>query len=309
MDGLLNAIKEGTRVIFTGDADQLPPVGAGNVLRDMIASECIPVIRLKEIFRQAEGSGIVAASHMINSGEYPEQQIGEDFYIIGRMNETAVTDTIRELVGGRIESSFGFVRSADDIQVLTPTKRGMLGAPSLNNMLQEVINPPEEGKAEMKVGPVTFREGDKVMQLRNNYGAEWRTDSFTTEGEGVFNGDMGIIEEIDAADRKMTVRMDERIIDYSGEMLEEIDLAYAVTVHKSQGSEFPAVIIPLLNFPPMLMTRNLLYTAVTRGKRLVLIIGDPARVRMMTDNNRADGRYTGLKARLIALDADPFGRF
>ncbi|MBR2707526.1 MAG: ATP-dependent RecD-like DNA helicase [Mogibacterium sp.] len=309
MDGLLNAIKEGTRVIFTGDADQLPPVGAGNVLRDMIASECIPTIRLNEIFRQADGSGIVTASHMINGGEYPAQQIGDDFYIIGRLNETAVTDTIRELTGGRIESRFDFVRSADDIQVLTPTKRGMLGAPSLNNMLQEVINPPEEGKAEMKVGPVTFREGDKVMQLRNNYGAEWRTDSFTTEGEGVFNGDMGIIEEIDAADRKMTVRMDERIIDYSGEMLEEIDLAYAVTVHKSQGSEFPAVIIPLLNFPPMLMTRNLLYTAVTRGKRLVLIIGDPARVRMMTDNNRADGRYTGLKARLIALDADPFGRF
>ena len=309
MDGLMSAVKEGTRVIFTGDADQLPPVGAGNVLRDMIASECIPVIRLREIFRQAEGSGIVTASHMINDGDYPAQQIGEDFYIIARMNETAVTDTIRELVGGRIEKHFDFVHSADDIQVLTPTKRGMLGAPGLNSMLQEIINPPEEGRAELRVGPVTFREGDKVMQLRNNYGAEWRTDHFTTEGEGVFNGDMGIIEEIDTADRKMTVRMDDRIIEYSGEMLEELDLAYAVTVHKSQGSEFPAVIIPVLRFPPMLMTRNLLYTAVTRGKRLVLIIGDPARVRMMTDNNRADGRYTGLKERLIALDADPFGRF
>ena len=309
MDGLLNAVKEGTRVIFTGDADQLPPVGAGNVLRDMIASECIPVIRLKEIFRQAEGSGIVTASHMINGGDYPAKQIGEDFYIIARMNETAVTDTIRELIGGRIANSFSFVKSADDIQVLTPTKRGMLGAPGLNNMLQEIINPPEEGRAELRVGPVTFREGDKVMQLRNNYGAEWRTDYFTTEGEGVFNGDMGIIEEIDTEDRKMTVRMDDRIIEYSGEMLEELDLAYAVTVHKSQGSEFPVVIIPVLRFPPMLMTRNLLYTAVTRGKRLVLIIGDPARVRMMTDNNRADGRYTGLKERLIALDADPFGRY
>ena len=308
MDGLLNAVKEGTRLIFTGDADQLPPVGAGNVLRDMIASECIPVIRLREIFRQAEGSGIVTNSHLINSGEYPEQQSGNDFYIISKAGETSVSNTIRELVGGRIESGFDFVHSAGDIQILTPTKRGMLGAPSLNAMLQEVINPPEEGKAELKVGNVTFREGDKVMQLRNNYGAEWRTDYFTAEGEGVFNGDMGTVESIDAGDRTMTVRMDDRIINYAGDMLEEIDLAYAITVHKSQGSEFPVVVIPVLNFPPMLMTRNLLYTAVTRGKKLVIIVGDPARLRSMIDNNRADGRHTGLRWRLLALDADPFGR-
>ena len=291
MDGLLNAVKEGTRIIFTGDADQLPPVGAGNVLRDMIASECIPVIRLREIFRQAEGSGIVTNSHLINSGEYPEQQSGNDFYIISKTSEMSVSDTIRELV-----------HSADDIQVLTPTKRGMLGAPSLNAMLQEVINPPAEDKVELRIGSVTFREGDKVMQLKNNYGAEWRTDYLSTEGEGVFNGDMGIVEAIDTEDKTMTVRMDDRVIEYAGEMLDEIDLAYAVTVHKSQGSEFPAVVIPVLNFPPMLMTRNLLYTAVTRGKKLVIIVGSPAR------NNRADGRYTGLKWRLLALDADPFGR-
>lgn len=308
MDGLLNAVKEGTRLIFTGDADQLPPVGAGNVLRDMIASECIPVIRLKEIFRQAEGSGIVTNSHLINSGEYPEQQSGDDFYIIGKFSENSISDTIRELVGGRIEAGFDFVRSADDIQILTPTKRGMLGAPSLNSMLQEVVNPPAEDKAELKIGSVIFREGDKVMQLRNNYSAEWHTDNFLSDGEGVFNGDMGIVEEIDAEYKTMTVRMDDRIIEYAGEMLEEIDLAYAVTVHKSQGSEFPVVVIPVLRFPPMLMTRNLLYTAVTRGKRLVVIVGDPARVRSMIDNNRADGRYTGLKQRLLALDADPFGR-
>ena len=308
MDGLLNAVKEGTRIIFTGDADQLPPVGAGNVLRDMIASECIPVIRLREIFRQAEGSGIVTNSHLINSGEYPEQQSGNDFYIISKTSEMSVSDTIRELVGGRIEAGFDFVHSADDIQVLTPTKRGMLGAPSLNAMLQEVINPPEEGKAELKIGSITFREGDKVMQLKNNYGAEWRTDYLSTEGEGVFNGDMGIVEAIDTEDKTMTVRMDDRVIEYAGDMLDEIDLAYAVTVHKSQGSEFPAVVIPVLNFPPMLMTRNLLYTAVTRGKKLVIIVGSPARVRAMIDNNRADGRYTGLKWRLLALDADPFGR-
>ena len=309
MDGLLAAVKEGTRLIFTGDADQLPSVGAGNVLRDMIASECIPTIRLKEIFRQAEGSGIVENSHRINSGEYPSAQSGDDFYIISKTNENAISDTIKELIGGRIEAGFDFVHSADDIQVLTPTKRGMLGAPSLNAVLQEVINPADDSKAELKVGSVTFREGDKVMQLRNNYGAEWRSDYFTAEGEGVFNGDMGIIESIDPGDKIMTVRMDDRIIDYCGDMLEEIDLAYAVTVHKSQGSEFPAVIIPVLNFPPVLMTRNLLYTAVTRGKKLVIIVGDPMRVRSMIDNNRADGRYTGLKARLISLDADPFGRY
>lgn len=306
MDGLLNAVKAGTRLIFTGDADQLPPVGAGNVLRDMIASECIPVIRLKEIFRQAEGSGIVSNSHLINNGEYPEQQSGNDFYIISKNGETSISDTIRELIGGRIETGFDFIDSADDIQILTPTKRGMLGAPSLNAMLQEVINPPSEDKAELKVASVTFREGDKVMQLKNNYGAEWRTDYLSTEGEGVFNGDMGIVEAIDAEDKTMTVRMDDRIIEYAGDMLEEIDLAYAVTVHKSQGSEFPAVVIPVWNFPPMLMTRNLLYTAVTRGKRLVIIVGDPSRVRSMIDNNRADGRYTGLKYRLISLDRDPF---
>ena len=184
----------------------------------------------------------------------------------------------------------------------------MLGAPSLNAMLQEVINPPAEDKAELKIGSITFREGDKVMQLRNNYGAEWRMDYLSTEGEGVFNGDMGTVEEIDTEDKTMTVRMDDRIIEYAGEMLDEIDLAYAVTVHKSQGSEFPAVVIPVLNFPPMLMTRNLLYTAVTRGKKLVIIVGDPVRVRSMIDNNRADGRYTGLRWRLLALDADPFGR-
>ena len=308
MDGLLSAVKNGTRLIFTGDADQLPSVGAGNVLRDMIASEVIPTIRLKAIFRQASGSGIVTVFHLINSGDYPDKEIGGDFYIITRNNESSIADTIKDFAGGRLESAFGFVNSSDDIQVLTPTKRGMLGAPSLNAMLQEVLNPPAEDRSELKVGQVTFREGDKVMQLRNNYGAEWRTDYFTTSGEGVFNGDMGVIESVNTADKKMTVRMDDRIIEYEGEMLEELDLAYAMTVHKSQGSEFPVVIIPMYSFPPMLMTRNLLYTAVTRGKGLVLIVGDPGRLRSMIDNNRADERYTGLKERLILLDADPFSR-
>lgn len=306
MDGLLNAVSDGTRLIFTGDADQLPSVGAGNVLRDMISSECISTIRLKEIFRQAEDSGIVVNSHMINRGEYPENVSGNGFYIIGKNGEDEIIETIKSCCGGRLEEAFDFIGDAGDIQILTPTKRGILGAPNLNTILQDVINPLGDGEPELKIGARSFRIGDKVMQLRNNYSAEWRTDYFRTEGEGIFNGDMGIVESIDAGERSMTVRMDERLITYEGEMLDEIDLAYAVTVHKSQGSEFPAVIIPAYSFPPMLMTRNLLYTAVTRGKRLVIIVGDPRRVNQMIANNRGDERYTGLRHRLTAMDGEWF---
>lgn len=302
MDGLLKAVKDGTRLIFTGDADQLPSVGAGNVLRDMIASEFIPVIRLKEIHRQEEGSGIVSASHQINEGEYPEQVSDNGFYIIGKDGEEEILDAIKDYMGGRLASAFGFIDTSADIQVLTPTKRGVLGAPNLNSILQDVINPAEEGEIELKVGARSFRVGDKVMQLRNNYGAEWRTEFYNTEGEGIFNGDMGVVEDINLGDKSMTVRMDDRLVTYSGEMFEEIDLAYAITVHKSQGSEFPAVVIPAYSFPPMLMTRNLLYTAVTRGKRLVIIVGDARRVAQMIANNRGDERYTGLAYRLRVLD-------
>ena len=298
MDGLLRAVKDGTILIFTGDADQLPAVGAGNVLRDIIASEVIHTTRLREIFRQAGDSRIITNSHRINNGEMPEQGSRDsDFFMLRRDDEASVIELIRELVSGRLERGYDFVRSAADIQLLTPTKRGALGAPNLNTVLQEVLNPAEEGKPEITVGSRTFRLGDKVMQLRNNYTAEWHDDDWN-EGEGVFNGDMGTVESIDTIGKSMTVRSDDRLITYSGEMFEELDLAYAVTVHKSQGSEFPVVIIPMWRFPPMLMTRNLLYTAVTRGKRLVLLIGDPRCIRYMVDNNRADERYTGLKSRL-----------
>ena len=299
MDGLLDAVRTGTRIIFTGDADQLPSVGAGNVLRDMIASESIYTTRLRNIFRQSEDSRIVINSHLINSGEYPEPGGRDsDFFIMQRSSEEDILSTIRELVGGRLSRGFDFITDADDIQVLTPTKRGILGAPSLNSALQEIINPADEEKAELKIGGKVFREGDKVMQLRNNYGAEWRYESSWIEGEGIFNGDMGTVESIDVYDKTMVVKSDDRLITYSGDMFEEVDLAYAVTVHKSQGSEFPAVIIPAWRFPPMLMARNLLYTAVTRGKQLVILIGDPRCIKYMIDNNRADERYTGLKSRL-----------
>ncbi len=295
MDGLLDAIKDGTILIMTGDADQLPSVGAGNVLRDIIASESIYTARLRSIFRQAEGSLIVSNAHQINNGEYPDTGgANSDFFIISKVNEEEIIEEIKGMVGGRLSGYYDFVNDANDIQVLTPTKRGVLGAPSLNSVLQEVINPPKKDGAELKVGNRTFREGDKVMQLRNNYGAEWRDVETFMTGEGIFNGDMGTIESINTEERSMIVRSDDRLITYVGEMLEEIDLAYAVTVHKSQGSEFPVVILPMWQFPPMLMTRNLLYTAVTRGKKLVIIVGNPRYIQWMIDNNRSDGRYTGL---------------
>ena len=299
MDGLLEAIKDGTIFIMTGDADQLPSVGAGNVLRDIIASDYIYTARLKAIFRQAQGSLIVSNAHQINNGEYPELGGADsDFFVIQKANEEEVLEEIKGMVGGRLERYYDFVNGAEDIQVLTPTKRGVLGAPSLNSVLQEVINPPQQGVAEMKVGARIFREGDKVMQLRNNYSAEWRDAETFMTGEGIFNGDMGTVESINVEEHSMIVRSDDRLVTYEGEMLEEIDLAYAVTVHKSQGSEFPVVIIPMWQFPPMLMTRNLLYTAVTRGKKLVVIVGNPRYLQWMIDNNRADGRFTGLKYRL-----------
>lgn len=299
MDGLLEAIQSGARLILTGDVDQLPSVGAGNVLRDIISSEMVPTVRLTEIFRQAGDSSIVSNAHRINEGEYPEFSGAEsDFFIIRDGNEQDILENIKSLVGGRLESHYDFIKSAADIQVLTPTKKGVLGAPNLNTIIQEVVNPPTKEKGELHFGSRIFREGDKVMQLRNNYSAEWKDINTYADGEGIFNGDMGIVSEICDGGKAMLVLSDEKLIKYEGEMLEEIDLAYAITVHKSQGCEFPAVIMPVWAFPPILMTRNLLYTAVTRGKKLVVIEGSEQRLQWMINNNRTDERYTGLKFRL-----------
>lgn len=308
MDGLLAAVRPGTRLILTGDADQLPSVGAGNVLRDIIRSEFVPVVRLREIYRQAQDSLIVSNAHMINEGEYPStgDSPGRDFFIIHEEQEGDILENIKSLVGGRLQKHYDFIESAHDIQVLTPTKMGALGAPNLNAVLQEVINPADEEKYELKIGGRLFREGDKVMQLRNNYSAEWRNAEDFTSGSGIFNGDMGVIASIDPEAKSLLVDMDDKLVTYAGEMLEELDLAYAITVHKSQGSEFPAVILPMWAFPPMLMTRNLLYTAVTRGKKLVIIDGSERRLQWMIDNNRIDERYTGLKAILEQLEMSPW---
>lgn len=300
MDGLLAAIKSGTMLIITGDVDQLPPVGAGNVLRDIIDSECVYTARLREIFRQSQDSKIVTNAHSINNGEYPE--IGgkdTDFFVIQKGNEDDVMQEIKGLIGGRLEKHYDFISGAKDIQILTPTKKGTLGVPNLNAELQAIINPPDKEKTEIKIGNKLFRMGDKVMQLKNDYGAEWQDEHTWEEGEGIFNGDMGTIVSIDAEGKSMLVSSDGKRIKYEGDMFEEIDLAYAITVHKSQGSEFPVVIMPMWQSPPMLMTRNLLYTAITRGKKLVIIVGNPKYMKWMIDNNRADGRYTGLKYRLM----------
>ena len=295
MDGLLRAIKPGARLIITGDADQLPSVGAGNVLRDIIRSDYIRTIRLRDIFRQAAGSHIVTNAHMINDGEYPASATANsDFFVMQKHSEDEIAETIKELVGGRLMRHYDFIESAGDIQVLSPTKKGVLGVPSLNTALQEIVNPPDATKSELKVGNRIFREGDKVMQIRNNYNAEWKAVGDYQTHTGVFNGDMGTIESIEPEWKRMTVRSDERVITYEGEMLEELELAYAITVHKSQGCEFPVIIIPMHRFPPMLMTRNLLYTAITRGKSLVIIVGSPRCLQWMIDNNRIDERHTGL---------------
>lgn len=303
MDGLLEAIPSGARLILVGDADQLPSVGAGNVLRDMIKSEYVPTIRLKEIFRQAEESMIVVNAHMINEGEYPIRGgDDDDFFFMRQDDEEEILKTIKELVGSRLPAHYSFIESAKDIQVLSPTRRGLLGTVNLNAILQEVLNPESERLNERKFGSLIFREGDKVMQTKNNYQTEWKSLDDFKSGKGVFNGDMGVISAIDNDNDKVYVDFDDKSVVYEGQDLEELELAYAVTVHKSQGSEFPVIIIPVSAFAPMLMTRNLLYTGITRGKKLVVIVGSEKRLQQMIDNNKSDERYTGLAYRLMLRD-------
>ncbi|MDD7717971.1 MAG: ATP-dependent RecD-like DNA helicase [Eubacteriaceae bacterium] len=298
--GLTDAIKPGTRLILVGDVDQLPSVGAGNVLRDIIESEYVHTVMLKEIFRQAEESMIVVNAHRINKGERPFiNSRDKDFFFMERAKENQIVDLIVELVTGRLAAYYEGTDSVKDIQVLTPVKKGILGSIALNQALQEALNPPSDEKAEKKFGERIFRVGDKVMQIKNNYRIGWRKRRDFSEGEGIFNGDVGFIESIDKEFNTMTVVFDEdRIVTYEFGMLDELELAYAVTVHKSQGSEFPIVVMPISWFPPVLATRNLLYTAVTRGKNVVVLVGSENRMTAMIENNRISLRYSGLKYRL-----------
>ncbi|MDE5583580.1 MAG: ATP-dependent RecD-like DNA helicase [Ruminococcus sp.] len=290
---LLHALKPECRLVITGDSDQLPSVGAGNVLRDLIDSGAVPVITLREIFRQSEKSCIVTNAHRIVSGEYPDlTKKNSDFFFFRRAEPENALNLISELVAKRLPKAYKY-SPFDDIQVIAPSRKGILGTVSLNRTLQEKINPPSEDKPEIKSAEYIFRLGDKVMQTKNNYDIEWERNG--EEGTGIFNGDIGIITEINRYESYMVIEFDGRSAVYDFEQLTEIELAYAVTVHKSQGCEFEAVIMPLQSGFAKLSYRNLLYTAVTRAKRLFILIGSATLVHGMVDNNRKSLRYTCLK--------------
>ncbi|HHY81485.1 MAG TPA: ATP-dependent RecD-like DNA helicase [Clostridiales bacterium] len=298
---LLKAIVQGTRLVMVGDVDQLPSVGPGNVLRDMIQSGEIPVIKLTEIFRQAQESMIIVNAHRINSGVMPLLNVKEkDFFFDRRESAEEILRTIKDLIIKRLPG-YGQYHSLNDIQVLVPMKKGIIGVNNLNAELQMVLNPPADFKKEKAIRDIIFRQGDKVMQIKNNYRLRWsRIDENgeTWEGEGVFNGDMGFIQDINHEEQTVTVLFDDKTVVYDFSQLDELELSYAISIHKSQGSEFPVVIIPLISGPPMLMTRNLLYTAVTRAKELVVLVGRDNMIARMISNNHIAKRYSGLCKRI-----------
>ena len=300
MNGLVSAVRSGTRLIIVGDADQLPSVGPGNVLRDIIGSEYIYYTKLTEIFRQAKESMIVINAHKINRGEYPDCNVKDrDFFFMRRSSEKEMLSTIKELCMTRLPGYYEGISAKGDIQILTPVRKGLLGSLNLNRELQEVLNPPGEGKEEKTFGERTFREGDKVMQIKNNYQLTWKNLEDFTEGEGVFNGDVGFVKKVDREFNEITVLYDDvKYVTYNFTQLNELELAYAITVHKSQGSEFPIIIMPMSWFPPMLATRNLLYTGVTRGRQAVVLVGSENKLNAMIDNNRISERFSGLEYRL-----------
>ena len=302
MNALLKAMSIGMRLIMVGDVNQLPSVGPGSVLKCIIDSDIFSVIRLNTIFRQAALSDIVVNAHKINDGEYPVlNNKSRDFFCLRRNDADSVTSAMIGLVKDKLPGYVGAQPS--DIQVLTPMRKGELGVARLNEILQESLNPPTPGKREKEFRNIIFREGDKVMQIKNNYQIEWEIRSkkgfLIDSGNGIFNGDCGIIENINTFAEMMTIRFDDdRMVDYPFSMLEELEPAYAVTIHKSQGSEYPAVVLPLLGGPMMLFNRNLLYTAVTRARKCVVIVGSEEIIRKMIDNNNEQKRYTGLEERL-----------
>ena len=303
---LLRATDYGTKLILVGDVDQLPSVGAGNVLKDIIQSEMVPVVRLTEIFRQARQSAIVMNAHRINHGEYPIlNEKGSDFFFVKRHTAESVSDSIVELITQRLPN-FNNCDSLKDIQVLTPMRKSILGVSGLNPLLQRALNPPHPSKAEKEMRSMIYREGDKVMQIKNNYNMQWRVlDDLgrqVEEGTGVFNGDEGLIKKIDDVNETIRVKFDDgRIVTYDYSQLDELELSYAITIHKSQGSEYRVIVIPMYSGPPMLMSRNLLYTAVTRAKELAVIVGMSGTLYRMVDNNSEINRYTSLCERIKKL--------
>ncbi|MBR5218415.1 MAG: ATP-dependent RecD-like DNA helicase [Clostridia bacterium] len=302
MNGLLRALKPGARLVMAGDADQLPSVGAGNVLRDIIECGFIPTCRLTEIYRQAAESMIIVNAHRINGGENPVTgDKNSDFFFMHKTNGTDIQSSLVDVVCRRLPAAYGF-DPFTDIQVLTPSRKSMLGVTELNKRLQEELNPPSKNKNQKQIGEIIYRQGDKIMQTRNNYDVTWVNINTNEVGFGAFNGDIGIIQKIDEHNKIVDVLFDgERIVTYSFDELEQTEPAYAVTVHKSQGSEFDAVVIPMFPAPPQLMNRNLLYTALTRAKKLVVLIGREEVLYRMIQNDSRAKRFSGLKYKIDRL--------
>ncbi|MBR3949332.1 MAG: ATP-dependent RecD-like DNA helicase [Oscillospiraceae bacterium] len=297
LHALLQAVPHGKRLILVGDPDQLPPVGPGFPFSDMLRSGRLPAVRLTEIFRQAQESLIVMNAHRVNQGQMPDlRNVKSDFFFMRRQNEEAVAQLIRDLCTTRLPKNMGI--PADQIQVLSPTRKGGVGTVSLNKMLQTALNPASAEKKEKMFGDYIFREGDRVMQIRNNYDIIWKRTGGHEVGTGIFNGDVGIIRAIDPATETLTIQFDDREADYDFAQLNELEPAYAMTVHKSQGSEYRAVILTAWNGSPYLLSRSILYTAITRARELLIIVGREETVGVMVDNARKNRRYTGLKLRL-----------
>ncbi len=294
---LLQAVPQNARLILVGDADQLPPVGPGFPFRDMLRSNVLPTVRLTEIFRQAQESLIVMNAHRVNRGEQPElRNTKSDFFFLPRRTEEDTAHTVVELCTTRLPQNMGI--PADQIQVLCPTKKGAAGTVALNKLLQAGLNPPTQGKQEHKLGETVFREGDRVMQIRNNYDLLWKKSDGSAVGAGVFNGDIGIIQRIDPQTELLSILYDDRIADYDFTQLNELELAYAMTIHKSQGSEYRAVVLSAWNASAYLLSRSILYTAITRARELLIIAGREETIATMTQNAKTGRRYTGLKLRL-----------
>ncbi|MEA4954208.1 MAG: ATP-dependent RecD-like DNA helicase [Pseudoflavonifractor sp.] len=298
MSALLSALREDCRLVLVGDPDQLPSVGAGNLLADLIRSGRVPTVRLTEVFRQAAESAIIRSAHQVNEGMPPnlKNDSRQDFFFLHRPDPAAAEETIVELVRQRLPENLGI--PPQQIQVLSPTRKYAGGTASLNRAIQAAVNPPSEEKGERKFGPYIFRQGDRVMQVKNNYDIMWKTPDGLEMGMGIFNGDIGRILEADNRREVVTVDFDGHLVEYAPDMLGELEPAYAVTVHKSQGSEYRAVILTALDTAPRLLTRGVLYTAITRARELLIIVGDEGVVARMTANNRQSKRYSGLRARL-----------
>ena len=296
MQALLEALRPGCRLVLVGDPDQLPSVGAGNVLGDLLRSTVVPTVSLTQVFRQAEQSAIIRNAHAVNMGQPPQLDSNQgDFFFLCRRSPDRLVQTVVELCRDRLPRNMNI--PSEQIQVLSPTRKGACGTVSLNRALQAALNPPSPQKRQKQWGDVTFRVGDRVMQTKNNYDVLWEKDDGTA-GSGIFNGDVGVIQDIDSSGELIVLRFDDRTATYTADLLSQLDMAYAITVHKSQGSEYPAVILVSSPAAPSLMVRGVLYTAITRARRMLIMVGDDAVPARMAENDRQQRRYSGLRRRL-----------